>query len=116
MKISVLLCLFGFWFSAKAQTTLNYTFDIAKDGIYLVERVEKTIPGSQRKQVIETPLFLRDTAGVSGYIRSLSGRKDEVDAQARAAVSEGDFLRLKINVLTGMADSLFFKLKTAAKQ
>lgn len=101
---------------ASAQTTVNYSFDTAADGIYLVERMEKTIPNNPRKQTVETPLFLRDTSGVSGYLASLKQRKNEVDAQVRAGIAESDFLRAKINVLSGMADSLFFKPKTVAKQ
>ena len=95
--------------SSQAQTTVNFNFDVGPDGIYLVERVEKTIANSSRKQVIETPLFLRDTAGVASYIAKLKQRQAEAQA-------ESDFLRSKISILTGMADSLFFKPKTVAKQ
>ena len=96
-------------FAVQAQTTVNFNFDVAPDGIYLVERVEKTIANSPRKQVIETPLFLRDTAGVASYIAKLKQRQAEAQA-------ESDFLRSKISILTGMADSLFFKPKTVTNQ
>lgn len=102
----------AFCFSAvagHAQTTVNFTFDTGPDGIYLVERIEKPITNSPRKQVIETPLFLRDTVGVSSYIATL--RQRQAEAQA-----ESDFLQSKIRVLTGLSDSLFFKPKTVAKQ
>ncbi len=95
--------------SSQAQTTVNFNFEVAPDGIYLVERVEKTIANSPRKQVIETPLFLRDTVGVSSYIAKLKQRQAEAQA-------ESDFLRSKIRVLTDLSDSLFFKPKTVAKQ
>lgn len=108
-RLSLIFLFCAVAFAVQAQTTVNFNFDVAPDGIYLVERVEKTIANSPRKQVIETPLFLRDTVGVSSYIAKLKQRQAEAQA-------ESDFLRSKIRVLTDLSDSLFFKPKTVAKQ
>ncbi len=116
MKVFVFVLFFFCSAGAWAQTTVNYSFDITDQGIYLVERVEKTIPNSPRKQVIETPLLFRDTSEVAGYMSALRQRKSESDEQIRAATNENSFLRSKITVLTGLTDSLFFKPKTVAKQ
>lgn len=117
MRIIALL-ISGVCFSVSlfAQTTVNYGFEIAPDGVYLIERVEKTIEGSARKQVIETPVFLRDTAGVISYLDALKKRKSELDGQIKKETLERDFIQSKIGLLTGMADSLFFKPKIATKQ
>lgn len=98
------------------NTTVTYRFDIAAEGIYLVETVEREVAGSARKQMIETPVFLRDTSGVSAYLSAVRQRQSELDGKIRESVSERDFLRSKLQVITGMADSLFFKPKTVAKQ
>lgn len=104
-------------FAAIGQaTTVNYQFEVAPDGVYLVERVEKTIEGSARKQVIETPLFLRDTVGVSNYLEALNKQQKDLEAQIQRAIAENDFLRSKIQVISGLADSTFFKPKIVAKQ
>lgn len=98
------------------NTTVTYRFDIAAEGIYLVETVEREVAGSARKQVIETPVFLRDTSGVSAYLLAVRQRQSELDGKIRESVSERDFLRSKLQVITGMADSLFFKPKIIVKQ
>lgn len=116
MKVSVFILLIFCSVSAGAQTTVNYSFDITDQGIFLVERVEKVIAGSPRKQVLETPMMFRDTSEVSGYLSALRTEKAQSDARLRAETTENSFLRSKINVLTGLTDSLFFKPKTVAKQ
>lgn len=102
--------------SANAQAVVNYSFDITERGIFLIERIEKTIRDNPRKQVIETPVFMADTSEVRAYISSLRRQQAQLEEQIQAALNERDFLRSKIQVISGLADSTFFKPKTVAKQ
>lgn len=116
MKVSCFVLLIFCSAVSGAQTTVNYSFDITDGGIFLIERVEKTIPGSPRKQVLETPIMFRDTSEVSGYLSAMRTEKAKSDERIRIEMNENSFLRSKINVLTGLTDSLFFRPKTVAKQ
>lgn len=107
-----ILIFIGLPFLCGAQTQVTYSIDTTGGhGIYLVERVERAVQGSERKQVIETPAFFRDTTEVKLYLQELRKAKSDSESKIQEAARQLDFLSAKIKVISSLADSILFRPK-----